>query len=114
MVTVTFLSSLQEFQEGRMREMANRLRKDHPEWTVEALSPEESRAALAKHKLQFGPAIVVNGRIEFVGVPRYRMLLERVAMVAAGKVSPRTAQPPAAPAPAAKPAAPPSSPPPPG
>jgi hypothetical protein len=113
MVTVTFLSSLQEFQEDRMREMADRLRRDHPEWTVEALSQEDSRAALTKLKLQFGPAIVVNGRIEFVGIPRYRMLVERVAMVAAGKTSPRTAQPPAAPA-AAKPAAAPSTPPPPG
>jgi hypothetical protein len=116
MVTVTFLSSLQDFQEERMREMADRLRADHPEWTVEVLSPEESKAALAKHKLQFGPAILANGRIEFVGIPRYRMLVERIAMVAAGKPSPRTAQPPPTPAPAApaKPTPPPSPSPPPG
>jgi hypothetical protein len=111
MVTVTFLSSLQDFQEGRMQEMADRLRADHPEWTVEVLPPGESKAILAKHKLQFGPAILANGRIEFVGIPRYRMLVERIAMVAAGKVSPRTAQPPPTPAPAAKPAPPPSPPP---
>lgn len=98
-----------------MREMAERLRADHSEWTVEVLSPADSKTLLSKHKLQFGPAILVNGRIEFVGVPRYRMLVERIATVAAGKVSPRTAQPPPAPAPAAaKPAAVPPSPPPPG
>jgi hypothetical protein len=119
MVTVTFLSSLQDFQEDRTREMADRLRADHPEWTAEVLSPAESKATLAKHKLQFGPAILVNGRIEFVGIPRYRMLVERIAMVAAGKPSPRTAQPPptAAAAPPAAPAKatpPPSPSPPPG
>jgi hypothetical protein len=115
MVTVTFLSSLQEYQEGRLQEMADRLRADHPEWTAEVLTPAESKAILAKHKLQFGPAILMNGRIEFVGIPRYRMLVERIAMVAAGKASPRTAQPPPTPAPAAaKAAAPPSPSPPPG
>ena len=104
MVTVTFLSSLQEYQEGRVDEIAQRLRADHPEWELNVLRPDASKPVLAKYKLQFGPAIVVNDRIEFVGIPRYRMLVERIAMVAAGKISPRTAAPPAAPAP--KPAAP--------
>ena len=105
MVTVTFLSSVQEYQEGRIQEIAERLKKDHPEWTVDVVPPDASRPLLAKYKLQFGPAILVNGRVEFVGIPRYRMLVERLAIVAAGKVSPRTAQPPAAPAapPGAKP-----------
>jgi hypothetical protein len=115
MVTVTFLASLQEYQEARIQEVAERLRKDHPEWKMEILSPEDSKPLLAKYKLQFGPAILVNGRIEFVGIPRYRMLVERVAMVAAGRPSPRTAQPPATPVPSAggKPVAPASPSPPP-
>ena len=107
MVTVTFLSSLQEYQEGRVEEVAKRLRQDHPEWEVKVLGPDESRPVLAKYKLQFGPAIAVNDRVEFVGIPRYRMLVERIAMVAAGKISPRTAAPPPAPT-VAKPVAPPS------
>ncbi len=115
MVTVTFLSSIQDFQEGRIQEVAERLRKDHPEWKVDVVPPEGSKPLLAKHKLQFGPAILVNERIEFVGIPRYRMLIERVSQVAAGRISPRTAQPPPAVAPpAGKPAQPPSPPPPPG
>jgi hypothetical protein len=110
-VRVTFLSSLQAYQDARIEEIAKRLRADHPEWTVEVLAPEASKPLLAKYRLQFGPAILVNDRIEFVGIPRYRMLVERVAMVAAGKISPRTAAPPVAPTPppAAK-AAPPASP----
>jgi len=116
MVAVTFLASLQEFQEARTQEVVDRLRKDHPEWKVEVLSPEDSKPPLEKYKLQFGPAILVDGRIEFVGIPRYRMLVERIAMVASGKVSPRTAQPPTTPPlPAGgKPAAPASPSPPPG
>ena len=107
MVTVTFLSSVQDFQGDRVREAADRLRKDHPDWKVDVVPPEASKPLLAKYKLQFGPAILVNDRIEFVGVPRYRMLVDRVAMIAAGRPSPRTAQPPPAPTPAvARPAAP--------
>ena len=115
MVTVTFLSSVQDFQEGRIQEVAERLRKDHPEWKVDVVPPEGSKPLLAKYKLQFGPAILVNERIEFVGIPRYRMLIERVSQVAAGRISPRTAQPPpsVATTAAAKPAAPPNPPPPP-
>ena len=108
MVTVTFLSSLQDYQESRTEEVAKRLRGEHPEWTVTVLPPDASRPLLAKYRLQFGPAIVVNDRVEFVGIPRYRMLVERIAMVAAGKISPRTAAPPPAstPPPAARAAAP--------
>ena len=116
MVAVTFLSSVQDFQEGRIQEVAERLRKDHADWKVEVVPPEGSKPLLAKYKLQFGPAILVNDRIEFVGIPRYRMLVERVSQVAVGRISPRTAQPPpaAAPTAAAKPAAPPRPTPPPG
>ncbi len=116
MVTVTFLSSVQGYQEARLEEIAARLRGDHPEWKVDVLSPDASKPLLAKYKLQFGPAILANDRIEFVGIPRYRMLVERIAMVAAGKMSPRTAAPPPAarpPAVAPKPAAPPGPSPPP-
>ena len=111
MVTVTFVSSVQDFQGDRVREAAERLRKDHPDWKVDVVAPEASKPLLAKYKLQFGPAILVNDRIEFVGIPRYRMLVDRVAMIAAGRPSPRTAQPPAVPTPAvAKPAAKPAAP----
>ena len=109
-MTVTFLSSVQGYQEDRVEEVVKRLRADHPEWKVDVLSPEASQPLLATYKLQFGPAILVNERMEFVGVPRYRMLVERIAMVAAGKISPRTAQPPTPATPAAGGAAKPTAP----
>jgi hypothetical protein len=110
MVAVTFLSSVQGYQEGRVEEIVKRLRSEHPEWKVDILSPDASKPVLANYKLEFGPAILVNERIEFVGVPRYRMLVERIAMVAAGKISPRTAQPPTPATPAAAGAAKPAAP----
>src|SRR2546428_8104180 len=110
MVTVTFVSSVQGYQEGRVAEIVKRLRTDHPEWKVDVLSPDASKPLLATYKLQFGPAILVNERMEFVGIPRYRMLVERIAMVAGGKISPRTAQPPTPATPAAGGAAEPTAP----
>jgi len=109
MVTVAFLASVQGYQEERIQEVADRLRTDHPEWTVQVLPPDATKPLLTKYKLKFGPAILVDDRVEFVGIPRYRMLVERIAMVSAGRISPRTAAPPpsaAPPKPASKPAVP--------
>src|SRR5437899_11740889 len=90
--------------------MEKLLRADHPDLKADIHYPEGSNPVLATYKLQVGPAILLNERIEFVGVPRYRMLVERIAMVAAGRISPRTAQPPTPTTPAvgggAKPTAP--------
>src|SRR5256885_14453402 len=57
MVTVTFLSSVQGYQEGRVEEIVKRLRADHPEWKVDILSPEASKPGLANYKLQIRPGI---------------------------------------------------------
>jgi len=88
MTEVVFLSSTQGYQMARVQEMVERLRADHPELKIEILGPDESGPVLAEHKLKFGPAVLVDGRIEFVGIPRYRML---VARVVGPKVTERTA-----------------------
>ncbi len=88
MTEVVFLASLQGYQADRVREMAERLKADHPDVIVRVLDGAASEPILAKHKLKFGPAILVDDRIEFVGIPRYRMLVERVV---GPKVTPRTA-----------------------
>lgn len=105
MPQVTFLASLQDYQADRVREIADRLRRDRPDVSVDVKDPEASRPQLAKLKLKFGPAVLVDGRLEFVGIPRYRMLVERVAKSAA-----RSAAPASPPEPAGPKAEPPSSP----
>lgn len=101
MMEVLFLSSVQGYQTDRVREIAERLKADRPDLTVRLASPEDSAPLLAKSKLKFGPAVVINNRLEFVGIPRYRMLLERI------EISKRRAL---APPPAATPTATPSAP----
>ncbi len=102
MTEVLFLSSVQGYQDDRVQEIAARLRKDRSDLTVKVEEPSSSGPLLAKYKLKFGPAIAIGGRVEFVGVPRYRMLLERIEVSIQ-----RTLNPPPVPAPAApaKPAA---------
>src|SRR3990172_8582766 len=103
MTDVTFVSSIQGYQDARVAEVVERLKADRPEWNVEILPAEKSAPVLQKYKLKFGPAILVDGRVEFVGIPRYRMLVERIAMIASQRPNPRSAAPPAPP-PAPKPA----------
>ncbi|HTD81166.1 MAG TPA: hypothetical protein VK723_03340, partial [Thermoplasmata archaeon] len=46
---------------------------------------------LSKHKLKFGPAVVVDGQLEYVGIPRFSMLVDRVLQMRERRPSPRTA-----------------------
>ena len=98
---VLFLSSVQGYQVGREQEMADRLRKDRPDVLVRVFSPVESGAPLANYKLKFGPAVVIDNRLEFVGIPRYRMLLERIEISARRAAAPPPPPPVASPSPGA-------------
>lgn len=78
MTEILFLSSVQGYQMSRGRDIADRLKTDRPDVTVRLLTPEESGPLLTKFKLKFGPAVVIDNRLEFIGIPRYRMLVERI------------------------------------
>ncbi len=113
MTEIVFLSSLQGYQAARETAIADRLKAERRDLTVRLLSPQESGPALAKYKLKFGPAVVIDNRLEFVGVPRYRMLLERIEISKRRALAPppAAAPVPAAPATAATQPAPAASPP---
>ena len=93
MTEVTFVSSIQGHQVKRTREFADRLRKARPDIAVSVVEGDAAATLLGKYKLKFGPAVVVDGRLEYVGIPRWRYLQERLAQVAQGLVNPRTAAP---------------------
>lgn len=95
MTDIVFLASLQGFQDSRIERIVARLRGEHPDLIVKALDPEASRPLLAQHKLQFGPAVLIDGRIEFVGIPRYRLLVERIATAQRREPAPRSVMRPA-------------------
>jgi len=89
-VQVTFVHSIQGHQVERVREFAERLRKARPDVKVVEVEGDAAKAMLAQHKLQFGPAIVIDGRVEYVGIPRWRFLQERIAQVEGGIPNPRS------------------------
>ena len=93
MTEVTFVASIQGHQVERTREFAERLRKARPDIAVSVVEGDAAATLLGKYKLKFGPAVVVDGRLEYVGIPRWRYLQERLAQVAQGLVNPRTAVP---------------------
>src|SRR3989442_15813209 len=103
---ITFVASIQAHQVERVCEIAAQLRAQRPDLKVVVVEGDAAKALLLKNKLNFGPAILIDGRVEYVGVPRWRFLAERLAQVAQGLVNPRTAAPPAPPTPPAKPATP--------
>jgi hypothetical protein len=96
MTEIVFLASLQGYQDERVASLAARLRSEHPDVRVEVLDASASAPLLAKSKLKFGPAILINGRIEFVGVPRYRLLVERILTSRKREPAPRSVMRPAA------------------
>jgi hypothetical protein len=105
---VTFVDSVQGHQTDRVREVAERLQNARPDLGVTVVEGEHARAMLTHHKLNFGPAVIIDGRLEYVGVPRWRFLQERIAQVAAAVPNPRSSVPPTPPA-SPKPAAPPAA-----
>jgi hypothetical protein len=90
MIEVVFLASVQGYQEARIRSLVDRLQAERPDIRVEVLDPSASKPVLDRHKLKFGPAILINDRIEFVGVPRFRMLAERLGTVGLPEPAPRS------------------------
>ena len=107
MTEIVFLSSLQGYQTAREASIADRLKAERPDVTVRVLSPTESGPVLTKYKLKFGPAVTIDDRLEFIGVPRYRMLLERIEISKRRAAAPpKPTAPPAPAAPSAPPPAP--------
>jgi hypothetical protein len=118
MTEVVFLTSNQGQQTERVRSISERLKARLPDLTVRTVDAAAHPELLAKHKLKFGPAVIVDGLLEYVGVPRFSMLVDRILQVRERRPNPRTAgdkpgEKPAAAAPApaaARPSTPPAPP----
>ena len=91
MTEVVFLTSNQGQQVERVRSIAQRLKQRLPDVTVTVLDTKARPELLSKHKLKFGPAVVVDGQLEYVGIPRFSMLVDRVLQMRERRPSPRTA-----------------------
>lgn len=91
MTEVIFLTSNQGQQTERVRSISERLKHRLPEVTVKIVDAASHPELLAKHKLKYGPGVIIDGVLEYVGVPRFSMLVDRVLQVREGRPSPRTA-----------------------
>jgi hypothetical protein len=89
MTDVTFVTSLQGRQAERVNEISTGLREKRPEIKVEVLEAEQHKDILAKFKLKFGPCVMIDGKMQFVGIPSLRQLVEKIDSLAkAGAAKP--------------------------
>ncbi len=106
MTEVIFLTSVQDHEAHRVSTISEKLKARLPDVDVTVLDGRAHRDLMTKHKIQFGPAVIIDGRLEYVGIPRLSMLLDRVLQVRDRRLNPRTAgDKPAAPPPANAPPA---------
>jgi hypothetical protein len=82
MTDVTFVTSLQGRQAERVMEISTGLREKRPEIRVEVLEVEQHKDILEKFKLKYGPCVLIDGKLQFVGVPSLRQLVEKIDSLA--------------------------------
>ena len=91
MTEVLFLASVQGY-DTRVQEIAEKLKETRRDVVVKVASPEETKQLLPKWKLAFGPAVVIDDRLEFVGIPRLRTLVDRIGICIERKMHPPPAE----------------------
>src|SRR2546428_12927870 len=89
MTEVIFLTSNQGQQAERVRTISERLKHRLPDLTVRIVDAAAHPELLAKHKLRYGPGVIVDGQLEYVGEPRFSMLVDRVLQVRERRANPR-------------------------
>jgi len=82
MTEVTFVTSLQGRQAERVKGISASLREKRPEIRVEVLEAEQHKDLLEKFKLKYGPCVLVDGTMQFVGIPSLRQLIEKIDALA--------------------------------
>ena len=82
MTDVTFVTSLQGRQAERVKDISSGLMEKRPELKVEVLEVEQHGDLLAKFKLKYGPCVMIDGKLQFVGIPSLRQLVERIDSLA--------------------------------
>jgi len=100
MTDVVFVTSFQGRQAKRVTEISSGLMEKRPEVKVEVLDAEQHKDILDKFKLKYGPCVMIDGKLQFVGIPSLRQLVEKVdsfAKHAAAGAQPETANAPQSP-----------------
>lgn len=89
MTEVIFVSSIDGRQPERVRKVSQGLKEKRPELTVTILDVNDHRNILDKFNLKYGPCVLIDNRLAFVGIPRLKALLDRLDLTGSGvKVTP--------------------------
>jgi len=84
MVKVTLLQSPYSYQVERAKRFLKVLRETRPDIDIVEVEPEQGKELMEKKNLHFGPAILINDRLEFVGIPNMRWFFARLGEVESG------------------------------
>jgi hypothetical protein len=75
---LVYLKSPTGQQHERALKVLSRVREALPDLKYREVDPREDPEYAAQFRIKYAPGIIIDGRIEFVGIPRERMLLERI------------------------------------
>ncbi len=75
-------------QDERAKKVLDAIRSAMPELTIREVDPADDPAYAQRFKIKYAPGLIVDGRIEFVGIPREKMLLERLQLLAQASFRP--------------------------
>ncbi len=81
MVKVQILKSPYDYQSRRLDAFVAQLREEMPDLTVEVIDLSEHEDLMKAHNLLYGPAVLINDRLDFIGIPSmawFRARLEKV------------------------------------
>ncbi len=80
-----YLKSPTGQQHERAVKVLGRVREKLPDLSYREVDPREDPDYAAKFNIKYAPGIIINGTIEFVGIPRERMVLDRIRQLQASK-----------------------------
>ena len=78
MTEIVFVTSVKGIQDERVKSVSEGLKEKRHELAVSILEGSQNTELLTKSKLRFGPCIIIDGSLKFVGIPNLELLLSRV------------------------------------
>ncbi len=80
---LVYLKSPTGQQHARAQAVLARVREQMPELEYREVDPRKDPDYASQFPISYAPGLVVDGRIEYVGIPRERMLLDRLRQLEA-------------------------------
>ncbi len=82
---LVYLKSPTGLHHERAVEVLSRIREKVPDLEYREVDPRKDPEYAEKFHIKYAPGIIINGQIEYVGIPRERMLLDRIRQLQSPK-----------------------------